>query len=177
MPKSITLGLAVLILITTPALAQSAPPPAADWVARTVSILAVLIALAAFIWGRFDKFAERKAAKAAKDPSVDLDISGFEGGRFDYELTIVNRADVSIALLSLSCNGCVKLLGEDADISRDRSSVDYNALRIERGTHVTVVGQIIPPPGGGTVEFVVRIRINEAVPRTYETRLKRTLRR
>ena len=81
------------------------PPPAVDWFARTVSALAFVVALAAFIWGRVDKHMERKAARAARDPSVDLDITrGNRVGNYDYELKIINRGDVSVQVVSLSCD-------------------------------------------------------------------------
>jgi hypothetical protein len=51
------------------------PPPAIDWFARTISSVAICIALVGFIWGRIDKHREQKLAQEARDPSVDFDLT------------------------------------------------------------------------------------------------------
>jgi hypothetical protein len=50
------------------------------------------------------------------------------------------------------------------------------AFRIDRDAEELLACRIKPPPGGGSVEFVVRIRVNGPNQRVYETRLKRQLR-
>lgn len=152
------------------------PPPSVDWFARVVSGLALVVAFIAFVWGRYDKHVERQATQAAKDPSVDLDLTGFPGKDSDIELRITNRADVSIAVLSLSCSGGTLIATRFGQITKSANAIDFNGYRIDRGAEELLICKIKPPPGGGSVEFVVRIRVNEAHQRVYETRLKRQLR-
>ena len=150
-------------------------PPAVDWFARTVSGLAFLVALAAFVWGRVDKYRERKAAKAAKDPSLDIDVAGPRDGPFAYELKIVNRDDVSLSLLSLSCDPGFKLETHGATVLRDGTFLDYNGFRIDRGNEETFRGMIKSSSGRREANFVVKVRINLPKPRIHEVRIKRAL--
>jgi hypothetical protein len=166
------------LLSTSLAEAQnlSTTPPGVDWFARTISLLAFVVAFIAFIWGRVDKYLERKAAREARDPSVDLDITkGRRRGNYDYELKIINRGDVSVQVVSLSCGGRATIMPDDAEVSSDGRTVDYNGLRIERGESETLIGEI-NCDSLGTTEFNVTLRINEKSQRTLKIPLKRDLR-
>jgi hypothetical protein len=153
------------------------PPPAVDWFARTVSGLAFVVALAAFIWGRVDKHLERKAAKAARDPSVDLDITtGNRPGNYDYELKIINRGDVSVQVVSFSCDARAILKPEEAEVSQDSRTVNYRGFRIERGNSHTLMGEVdCEIAERGPIEFTVMLRINETEQRLLKVVLKRDL--
>lgn len=168
---------AVLADTGVPSGAVANPPqPTIDWFARGASALAILISMASFVWGRVDKHNDRKAEKAAKDPVIDLDVTGFAGGPLNYELRIENRADVSLALLSMSCTGGVRLTSDEGHVGSKGTAIDYNGQRIDPRKSETYVGEIYPPAGGGDVDFVVRTRVNEHQPRVHEARIKRNLR-
>lgn len=182
----VLLGCASILFLSSVAIAQfsgggsttvNIPLPNVDWFARIVSGLAFIVSAARFAWGRIDKSRERTATRARRDPSVDLDITrGNRSGNFDFELTVVNRGDVSVQLVSLSASKGAMLVPDDADVTSDKTVADYNGLRIERGKEDTVVGEVNLQPGkSGTIEFTVKIRVNEAAPRILTTVLKREL--
>ena len=180
----VSLALRVTILVVaalgSTALAEAQgvapPPPTVDWFARAISLLAFVVALAAFIWGRADKRLERKAAQEAREPSVDIDlIKGRDAGNYDYELKIINRGDVSVQVVSLSCGSHATLRPDDAEVSPDGRTVNYNGLRIERGETETLIGEV-DCERLGTIEFNVTLRINEKRQRTLKIPLKRELR-
>jgi hypothetical protein len=178
------LGSAIGFFVALPALAQTVgggsttinlPPPSIDYWARGLSILAVLISAAAFIWGRVDKSRETKAKKAEKDPSIDFDVTkGWSEGKSKFELTIKNRGDVSIQVVSLSCDRNAILKVDYADLSADSRTVSFRGRRINAGKNEVVEGEIETPPSQKRpVEFIVKLLINEEKVRAFEKLFER----
>jgi hypothetical protein len=154
----------------------AAPSPTADWFARTTSAIAIVIAIAGFIWGRIDKHNERKAAREAKDPAVDLDLTrGNRKGNYDYELKIANRGDVSVQIVSLACDaGATLEPDEDGQLGNDKRLIDYNGIRVEPGDRETLVGEVNSKTSGA-VSFTITLRVNEKTQRIIQIPITRNL--
>jgi hypothetical protein len=170
-------GVAIVTLWLHPALAQTASAGGSDWFARAISIAALVISVATFGVGRYDKYRERQSAAPARDPVVDIDITrGQVAGNYDYELKVANRGEVSVQLLSLSCDKGAVLKPDDAEVSRNGRTVNYNGLRIERGTQETLIGEIDTEYlQRRPIELVAKLRVNDPIPRGFIARLKRNL--
>jgi hypothetical protein len=154
----------------------TAAQPAVDWFARATSTIAIVIAVAAFIWGRVDKHREQRAAREAKDPAVDFDLTrGGRKGNYDYELKIANRGDVSLQIVSLACgSGATLAPDEDGQLKDDGRLIDYNGIRVEPGERETLLGEV-NSKASGTVRFTITLRINEKTQRLVRIPITRNL--
>jgi hypothetical protein len=154
----------------------AASQPTVDWFARATSAIAIVIAIAGFIWGRFDKRYERKAAREAKDPAVDFDLTkGNKKGNYDYELKVANRGDVSVQIVSLACDAGATLEPDEyGQLSNDRRMIDFNGLRVEPGNLETLLGEVNSKTSGA-VRFTIMLRINEKTQRVVQIPITRNL--
>jgi hypothetical protein len=154
----------------------SVAQPTVDWFARATSTIAIVIAVAAFVWGRVDKHREQKAARDAKDPAVDFDLTrGNRIGNYDYELKIANRGDVSVQIVSLACDsGATLKPDEDGQLKDDNRLIDYNGLRVEPGERETLLGEV-DSKRSGAVRFTIILRINEKTQRLVQIPITRSL--
>jgi hypothetical protein len=175
MQKCIPLILLLLISIITSVEAQNAnpaPAPAVDWFARIVSVVAILIGLGGLILNllsRWDKSREH-------DPSVDIDLTKTSRmAEYDFELKIINRGDVSLQVVSLQCkHGALE--PDDAEVSKDGTTADYNGFRIDGRKDETFVGTYkCEFSFAGPEEFIVVVRINDHQQRLRKRTLIRDL--
>jgi hypothetical protein len=154
----------------------TAAQPTVDWFARATSTIAIIIAVAAFVWGRVDKHREQIAAREAKDPAVDLDLTrGDRTGNYDYELKIANRGDVSVQIVSLACDsGATLQPDDDGQLKHDNRLVNYNGIRVEPGERETLLGEVNSKTSGA-VRFTITLRVNEKTQRLVHIPITRNL--
>jgi hypothetical protein len=153
--------------------------PMTDWWARVISVAAILISLAAFFAGRWDKWRERKAAAAAKLPLVDVQAETSETpGQWFFTIATTNRANVSIQLISVEVGSKFELKSTD---SKPRPSGRPNKLVIDRLRIGPASDEIIDGdiyalyPRVRRIIFVLEYRIYEATPRTIFMKIRRDL--
>jgi hypothetical protein len=140
-----------------------------------MSIVALAVSVATFIWTRIDKWRDRRSLGKLREPIINVGIQGVPGSgdRWTVSFTIVNRCDFDIQLEVLSVPDTFSI-----NFGNGNGALSRHELRryIVRAEQYAFSGSLARVSGNGAkLRFAFEITELGPKPRQLRYRIRRKL--